>query len=194
MTCEESAGRMSELLDGVPGDELEAHLGGCPACREGLEGMRRADDALRRLPPIEWPPALTESILRRTNRPARRFLPIAACLAAAAAVAVLLLRPVPQEPDAAGLYAQGRLHLDQGDAARAIPVLRSVVERHPESPWADASCLALAAHFEKAGDDPAALSWYTAIRRPESITPAVARAIQAVAFRCDVEKARRPVK
>lgn len=277
MTCEESVERMSELLDGLPSEELEAHLGGCPPCREGLEAMRRADEALRRHPAIEWRPAMTEAILRRARHPARRLLPLAACLSVAALGSLLFLRPdsdlpreplarhvsalrcmaeqgdlesldgdvlssqarqlgladltaqiakspgraeirdyarqascgfespgdvrrlwgsaqeirascgLPEipariqpmaEPGAADLYAAGRLHFAVGDPTRALRALDGLLELHPESPYADASCVALAAHFAKAGDPVSALAFYASIRRPDTITPGIARAIQ----------------
>jgi len=277
MTCEESVERMSEILDGLPSEELEAHLGGCPSCREGLDGMRRADEALRRHPSIEWRPAMTEAILRRARSPARRFLLVAACLAVAAIASFLLLRrdpEIPREPLArhvsavrcmaeqeglaaldrdvlssqarllrlqeltaeiskspraapiegycrqssrpiespadvaclwgsarevqascglfllpariepvvdptpADLYAAGRLHFANGDPAQAVRALDGLLERHPESLYADPSCVTLASHFSKAGDDVSALAFYASIRKPGTITPVIAREIQ----------------
>jgi hypothetical protein len=282
MMCEESLDRMSELLDGLPSEELEAHLVGCPSCRGGLESMRRADAALRSHPAVEWRPELTEAILRRARSPARWFLPIAACVAAAAIAAVVLLRPgreLPRDPlarhvsavrciaeqegiesldrdvlssqlrqlnfqglsaeiakssdrtavrdyvqqashaiesagdvqrlwssarelrascalpdvpariepvavpTAADLYAAGRLHFANGDPVQAVRALDGLVERHPASRYADASCLALAGHFAKAGDDLSALAFYASVRSGESITPNVARSIREVAGR-----------
>lgn len=277
MTCEESVERMSELLDGLPSEALEAHLGGCPSCREGLDAMRRADEALRRHPAIEWRPAMTDAILRRARSPARRLVPIAACLAVATIGSILLVprdpdipreplarhvsavrcmaeqegletldrdvlssqvrqlslqalaseisrspgaasiegycrqssRPIESpadvtclwgsarevqascslfllpariepvaDPTPADLFAAGRLHFANGDPAQAVRALDGLLERHPESPYSDPSCVALAAHFAKAGDPMSALAFYASIRRPGTITPEIARSIQ----------------
>lgn len=282
MTCEESVERMSELLDGLPSEALEAHLGGCPSCREGLESMRRADEALRRLPPIEWNPATTEAILRRARRPRRRLLPAAACLVAAALGSILLLprsSGIPREPLAlhvsavrclagqegvesvdrdvlssqarqlrlpelvariardadasrvrdylvcssrplespadvarlwsaaeelkgwcslpdvpariepvahpapADLYAEGRLHFSNGDPARAVRALDLLLERQPDGPYADPSCVALASHSARSGDDLSALALYASIRKAATITPEIARAIRETGLR-----------
>ena len=171
MTCEESVERMSELLDGLPSEALETHLGGCPSCREDLESMRRADEALRRHPSLEWKPEMTEAILRRAKRP--RFGPllvVAASLLVAAVVVFLLYRRGPD----ADLYAAGLRHLAQGQTA----TLDRLIENHPESAYADASCLALADHYSKSGDDLSALACYASIRQGGSITPEVVRSIR----------------
>lgn len=95
MTCAESAERISELLDGLPGDALETHLSACPDCRAALESTRRANDALRQLPSLPWRPELTDAILRRARR--RSAWPYAVGLAAALLLAVALWpRPLPE--------------------------------------------------------------------------------------------------
>lgn len=45
-------------------EELEAHLSGCPACREELDGLREVDRSLSRLPRDFAPPDLAAGILK----------------------------------------------------------------------------------------------------------------------------------
>ena len=245
MTCAESAERISELLDGLPSEALEAHLSACPDCRAALEATRRATEALRRLPALPWRPELTESSLRRARR--RPRWPWAVATAAAALLAVGLWpqdlpdahvaalrcvaeqkgleslppevlrsqlsqlpdldpRPAedggeirrawevartacgparvvpPAEPSDVDLYAAGRLHLANGDAAEAVGCFERVLDREA-SAYADAACVALAEHFATAGDPLSALAFYASIRRPETLTEALARAIQDVGAR-----------
>ncbi len=288
MTCDESLERMSELLDGIPSEALEDHLGACPACREGLEGMRRADGALRRQPRLEWTPAMTEAVLRRARRPARLPWALAAAGLAVAALGIALALRKPEPPpsaladhvaavrclagqealapeilrsqirqldlpaltgdllrtpaakpyegylretartiDAVGekgsgwsreaakelwgaaknvqdacsfadaparlvpvadpapvdLYAEGRLRFANGDPEGAVRALDGLLGRHPDGPYADPACVALADHFARAGDDLSALAFYASIRRPETITPEVAARIRETARR-----------
>lgn len=275
MTCAESAERMSELLDGLPSEALEIHLTACPACRAELESTRRAHEALRRHPSLEWRPALTDAILRRARRP--RWPWIAAAAAAVLLAALLwprspalprealarhvsavrvlakglggvdrdvlgcqfeqlrlpeLTREVsraagapegylaacraplqspedvarlwtsaqelqercalptvpariepPSAPTPAGLFAAGRLRAANGDAAASLGCFDELLNRHPDSAYADASCVALAEHFTTTGDLVSALAFYASIRRPETITPELATAIRGTAAR-----------
>jgi hypothetical protein len=94
---------------------------------------------------------MTEAILRRAKRRFHPAFAVAATLLVAAVAGFLLYRPAPES---------------------------TPLEAHPEGPYADASCLELAGHYSKTGDDLSALACYASIRSAETITPEVARSIQ----------------
>ena len=50
--------------------ELEAHLEGCPACREALAERRLLHEAFTSLPPLEVPPDFALSVMDRLPEPA----------------------------------------------------------------------------------------------------------------------------
>ncbi len=92
--CEQFRERFSEYIDGELDerrrDALEAHLEGCPACREELEGWRRTLDAVGGLPRRAAPEGFADRVTARLGesggRPQRgkvlqlwtRVLPVAA--------------------------------------------------------------------------------------------------------------------
>jgi len=82
---------LSALLDGEldpPGEsQVRAHLAGCSACREELERLERARDALRLLAPVDPPPEIVDRFWARI----RRFLRIVAGAAALGGIAVVVV-------------------------------------------------------------------------------------------------------
>jgi hypothetical protein len=64
-------------------EDLEAHLAACPACREQLAGLERTRVAL------DW-------AVRRPVRHRRGWVVVLGALAAAAVLAIVLLRPRPE--------------------------------------------------------------------------------------------------
>jgi anti-sigma factor RsiW len=74
---------LQDLLDGrldsAARAQAEAHLAGCAACREELEELRSAKQALRRAAAVDLPPDLAAAVSRALDgqaaaRPARRWL------------------------------------------------------------------------------------------------------------------------
>jgi hypothetical protein len=62
------------LLDGEDSRATEAHVAGCPHCRQELTELRKVDGALRRMPPelfLDGPPPGGELVLQRTLRQVR---------------------------------------------------------------------------------------------------------------------------
>ncbi|MEN3265875.1 MAG: hypothetical protein V7646_2769 [Pseudonocardia sp.] len=62
------------LSDASDRSAVEAHLAGCPACRQELRELREIDAAIRRVPPeafLEGPPADADLVLQRVLREVR---------------------------------------------------------------------------------------------------------------------------
>jgi hypothetical protein len=62
------------LLDGEDARATEAHVAGCPRCRQELTELRKVDGALRGTPPelfLDGPPPGGELVLQRTLRQVR---------------------------------------------------------------------------------------------------------------------------
>ncbi|MDZ4797154.1 MAG: hypothetical protein SGI92_03245 [Bryobacteraceae bacterium] len=74
------------------GPELRAHLAGCAECRELLDDLL-SDQALLREPPTVPEGVVAKAVLRRLA--VRRWSVLPAGLAAAAALAFVILRPLP---------------------------------------------------------------------------------------------------
>jgi RNA polymerase sigma-70 factor (ECF subfamily) len=71
---EQLAAYVIGLLDGEQARATEAHIAGCPRCRQELAELREVDGALRRMPPevfLEGPPPDSELVLQRTLREIR---------------------------------------------------------------------------------------------------------------------------
>jgi len=89
MSCnpERVTGYVDEALDAAENAQVEAHLEGCPACREQLASERELRERLRALPPIEPRPGFEDDVRRSLGRGRAgrsRLLPLAAALALAA--------------------------------------------------------------------------------------------------------------
>src|SRR5881275_2992451 len=100
MNCSDVQVWLQGRLDGEPVAErapLEAHLAGCPACRELLAAAERLTTGLRLRQPPAPPAELTERIVGRLRAGARRARRLAVGLALAASLLV-----------AVGLVARGR--------------------------------------------------------------------------------------
>lgn len=73
-SCTWVAERIEAYLDddlgAGEGARLEAHSAACPRCTEELEGARTALAALRRLPALTCPPAVTAAVMRQAEREA----------------------------------------------------------------------------------------------------------------------------
>lgn len=89
-------------LDAAESHEFNAHLVGCPACRDELQEHRRLLDRLRSLPvvqPVARPGDIVAAVLRKqteTSRKSARWLPISAAAAAVAIIGLAgwgMLRP-----------------------------------------------------------------------------------------------------
>jgi len=98
-------------LEGAGRRELEAHLEGCPACREALEDRRTWERAFSGLPPVEVPQGFAAAVMARI--PARRrraFGGLAASLSITAVLFAALLgyRLVTGESLVGLLLAAGR--------------------------------------------------------------------------------------
>jgi len=99
MKCEEYLERMSAYLDGIPSEELEAHLAACPSCRRELEALRQSNEALQGFPSLSWKSEMTEAILARTHRNrAARWIPAAAGILVAIATTLSLSRTSERAP------------------------------------------------------------------------------------------------
>jgi anti-sigma factor RsiW len=85
-----------ELSPGATAD-VEAHLGGCTACRDDLAGVAEARAALRGSPRLAAPPAFARDLVRARHRASRRGVAVA--LAAASVVVVAGLALAPTNPD-----------------------------------------------------------------------------------------------
>jgi predicted anti-sigma-YlaC factor YlaD len=97
--CSEAATLLSALLDAElaagPTAELSGHLEGCPECRRRMEALATARDLFRRLAPeasrlpaaaiLSRAGAAAQAAAARRRR-ARRWIPLAAALALAAAL------------------------------------------------------------------------------------------------------------
>jgi anti-sigma factor RsiW len=62
------------LSDASDRSAAEAHLAGCPTCRQELQELREIDAAIRRVPPeafLEGPPADADLVLQRVLREVR---------------------------------------------------------------------------------------------------------------------------
>ncbi len=70
-------------LDAARADSLQAHLEGCPSCRERLSLLKRSYEALDALEAVEVPAGFSRRVAARVRR--RFFAPL---LAAAAAVLI----------------------------------------------------------------------------------------------------------
>jgi len=114
MACERYREALTDLATGGPTPAgLEAHLETCVACREELDGLRRALDAvdaeLRVLASVEPPPALaarirqaaTEPVAGVAWRPSLVFQALAAAFLVLAVAFVLLRGRAPAPPSVA---------------------------------------------------------------------------------------------
>jgi hypothetical protein len=71
---EQLAAYATGLLDGADARATEAHVAGCPRCRQELTELREVDGALREMPPelfLDGPPSDGELVLQRTLRQIR---------------------------------------------------------------------------------------------------------------------------
>jgi hypothetical protein len=121
---------LSVYIDGALTDvertRLESHLATCDACRNELEGLRAASEALRGLPAIAAPRsfALTEAMVQSPARAPAGYSPVlntamrlsAAGLAVAlAAVMVVDRTSLGGDDDAGGIGEQTARSLEQAD-------------------------------------------------------------------------------
>lgn len=101
MTCEQCLDKLTDLLEGELGPEIERevrqHLAACPECARKLSQIRGLVGVLHGLPEIEPPEELRarlRSIPRNAEQPDhawwRRWRPIATGFAAAAAIVLML--------------------------------------------------------------------------------------------------------
>ena len=67
LVCRQAVGLMSDYLDGALSDRdrlrLEAHLAGCPHCREYLAQLRVTIEALGRAQPEDLPDAAVDEMV-----------------------------------------------------------------------------------------------------------------------------------
>jgi hypothetical protein len=72
MRCQDINDLLESYIDGDldPGrcGDVEAHLGGCPACRKALESARQIAFELRALPPEACPENVTDRVRERIGR------------------------------------------------------------------------------------------------------------------------------
>ena len=72
MVCREVVEAVTEYLESTmsPGDRarFEAHLGGCPHCREYLAQMRKTLDVLGRIEPEDLAPEVQDELIALYRR------------------------------------------------------------------------------------------------------------------------------
>ncbi len=98
-------------LEAAERSALEAHLEGCPACRETLEDRRTWERAFSGLAPVEVPQGFAAAVMARLSARRRRVLGgLAGSLSVTAAIFAALLgyRLVTGESLAGMLVAAGR--------------------------------------------------------------------------------------
>ena len=136
MNCRSVRRRLSEYLDGeVPAPRqaaIAAHLEVCAGCRDELEAMRRAGEALKTLSAVEAAPDLTGDLRRRLAAPAARRLRVgwvgAAAVAAVGIAIGCLLWLSPPEPAPRPAPTQSHTFTPEVRAERSEPVAPLVVE------------------------------------------------------------------
>ncbi len=128
MDCEKAQENLSAHLDGELGDAeekaLKAHIEECPKCRSELESLRLTVKLLQSLPRAHAPATFKQRILESAehSRPVFRFRKVVPLLTAAALVlvslvAVFMLRPTRQLPDATTPMAEKEtLHRPKAEA------------------------------------------------------------------------------
>lgn len=109
MTAEHAEDALSALVDGeLDADEeaaVRAHVAGCPACADELEGIRRSRRVVRLLPAVDVPEDVTARLLAIDDEPGgRTVVPVvgnrrrlATAIAVAASVAAIALVGGPAE-------------------------------------------------------------------------------------------------
>jgi anti-sigma factor RsiW len=97
VTCdpERVTGLVDDALAADDRAELEAHLAGCPDCREQADFERALRARLRGLAEVEMPPHLTRAVHRRLRPPSRRWMAVPLSGAAALVLFVLWVRAAP---------------------------------------------------------------------------------------------------
>ncbi|HEY9722398.1 MAG TPA: anti-sigma factor [Oscillatoriaceae cyanobacterium] len=113
MTCDDIQDLVAlAALDALPGDErrdLDAHLNGCPACRDRLAELREAASMLAYgAPPATPDPALKARVLRRVRPAAAPRSLVAACMLLALGLLASLV-----------LLAQSQRQLHEAEAKNA---------------------------------------------------------------------------
>jgi hypothetical protein len=134
--------RLEEYIDGeldaAGVAAVEAHLAGCAACREELDGLRRLERVLRSVP-AGAPPEAERYVRDIRERAARRKrgLWLSAAAAALFALAVLPLAFPPVPVDVHGAVAEYARHPSSDVEARvrgwgraALPGLEALLDHH----------------------------------------------------------------
>ncbi len=155
MDCEAARSKIQEALDvGRRDAETEAHLEGCPACRDYAAAVSGVDALLRDDPVLEWDPALTASTVLRLRRSRSRQRIAAAVTAAALLLAAwfggnaLLALPVAGEAtrEVAGRVASpGALRDAAGDVSSLAATVRGGLDALPLQAGTPVALAALAA-------------------------------------------------